>query len=311
MARGKRRGRPVNGILVFDKPLGVSSNGALQESKRLFFAAKAGHTGSLDPLATGVLPLCFGEATKFSQFLLNADKTYTSTFVLGAKSTTDDADGEITLVADASILTEQQVLASLLSFKGEQQQIPPMYSALKHKGERLYKLARQGREVERASRNVCIDKVEMTAFRRYGGDRALIEIDVLLSVSKGTYIRTVASDLGDKLGVGGYVAALRRVQSGPFLESEAVSIERLRALKQGDRFEEMDALLRPLDSALSHIPTVILDESTGFYLRRGQAVQVPDAPNSGTVKLLMESGDFVGIGEISEDGLVAPKRLIV
>mgnify|MGYP001169715686 FL=1 len=132
-----RRGRLVNGILVLDKPLGVSSNGALQECKRLFFAAKAGHTGSLDPLATGVLPLCFGEATKFSQFLLNADKTYTSTFVLGAKSTTDDADGEITPVADASSLNEQQVLEMLLSFKGEQQQVPPMYSALKHKGERL------------------------------------------------------------------------------------------------------------------------------------------------------------------------------
>ncbi len=306
-----RRGRLVNGILVLDKPLGVSSNGALQECKRLFFAAKAGHTGSLDPLATGVLPLCFGEATKFSQFLLNADKTYTSTFVLGAKSTTDDADGEITPVADASSLTEQQVLEVLLSFKGEQQQVPPMYSALKHKGERLYKLARKGEEVERPSRDIRIDHIEMTAFRNFSAQRPEIEIDVLLSVSKGTYIRTVASDLGDKLGVGAYVGALRRVQSGPFVEPEAVSIETLRELKQGDQFEEMDKLLKPLDYALEHIPTVALDESSGFYLRRGQPVQVSGAPLNGTVKLIMESGDFIGIGEINDDGLVAPKRLIV
>ncbi|MDB2410088.1 tRNA pseudouridine(55) synthase TruB [Pseudomonadales bacterium] len=306
-----RRGRLVNGILVLDKPLGVSSNGALQECKRLFFAAKAGHTGSLDPLATGVLPLCFGEATKFSQFLLDADKTYTSTFVLGAKSTTDDADGEITPVADASSLTEQQVLEMLLSFKGEQQQIPPMYSALKHKGERLYKLARKGEEVERPSRDIRIDHIEMTAFRSFGTQRPEIEIDVLLSVSKGTYIRAVASDLGDKLGVGAYVAALRRVQSGPFVEPEAISIETLRELKQDDQFEEMDKLLKPLDYALSHIPMVTLDESSGFYVRRGQPVQVSGAPLNGIVKLILESGEFIGIGEINDDGLVAPKRLVV
>ena len=311
MARGKRRGRPVNGILILDKPTGVGSNSALQEAKRIFFAAKAGHTGSLDPLATGVLPLCFGEATKFSQFLLNADKAYTSTFVLGASSTTDDADGEISPVADAASLSEQQVLETLLSFEGDQQQIPPMYSALKHNGQRLYELARQGQEVERKVRDVRIDRIELLAFRNYGSERGEIEVDVSLSVSKGTYIRTIAADLGAKLGVGGYVAALRRTQSGPFYLADSVSLEQLRELKQGEQYDEMDKLLLPLDSALEHIPTVMLDDSTGFYLRRGQPVQVPDSPLSGTVKLLMESGDFIGIGEIIEDGRVAPKRLVV
>lgn len=311
MARGKRRGRPVNGILVLDKPTGVSSNTALQEAKRLFYAAKAGHTGSLDPLATGVLPVCFGEATKFSQFLLNADKAYTSTFVLGARSTTDDADGDITAVADASALTEQQVLDAVLSFKGEQQQVPPMYSALKYNGQRLYDLARQGQEVERKVRDVRIDRIELLAFRSYGSERREIEVDVSLSVSKGTYIRTVASDLGDKLGVGGYVAALRRTQSGPFYEADAVALDNLRELKLGELYDAMNQLLLPLDSALAHIPSVMLDASTGFYLRRGQPVQVPGAPLSGTVKLIMESGDFVGVGEIIDDGRVAPKRLVV
>lgn len=311
MARGKRRGRPVNGILILNKPTGVGSNSALQEAKRLFFAAKAGHTGSLDPLATGVLPLCFGEATKFSQFLLNADKAYTSTFVLGASSTTEDADGEITPQADASGLSQEQVLAALMTFKGEQQQVPPMYSALKHNGQRLYELARQGQEVERKIRDVRIDSIELLAFRCFGADRPEIEIDVSIAVSKGTYIRTVASDLGKKLGVGGYVSALHRTRSGPFHEADSVTIELLRELKQGDQYDEMDKLLKPVDSALAHIPTVLLDESTGFYLRQGQAVQVPDSPQNGMVKLQLESGDFIGIGEIIEDGRVAPKRLIV
>lgn len=311
MARGKRRGRPVNGILILNKPTGVGSNSALQEAKRLFFAAKAGHTGSLDPLATGVLPLCFGEATKFSQFLLNADKAYTSTFVLGASSTTEDADGEITPEADASGLSQEQVLEALMAFKGEQQQVPPMYSALKHNGQRLYELARQGQEVERKIRDVRIDSIELLAFRSFGADRPEIEIDVSIEVSKGTYIRTIASDLGKKLAVGGYVSALHRTRSGPFHEADSVTIELLRELKQGDQYEEMDKLLKPVDSALAHIPTVLLDESTGFYLRQGQAVQVPDSPQNGMVKLQLESGDFIGIGEIIEDGRVAPKRLIV
>ena len=310
MGRANRRGRLINGILVLDKPLGLSSNQALQQCKRLFFAAKAGHTGSLDPLATGVLPLCFGEATKFSQFLLDANKTYTSTFVLGQSSTTDDADGEITAVADASKLTEAEVLSALMSFQGEQQQVPPMYSALKHNGERLYKLARRGEEVERASRDICVDDIELLAFRVNDASQ-VVEIDLCLAVSKGTYIRRIAADLGEKLAVGGFVSVLRRVQSGPFVESQAIDFEQLARLEGDDNTTALDELLLPMDSALQHIPSVVLDTSTGFYLQRGQAVQVPDSPLNGKVRLLMEAGDFIGIGEIDDQGRVAPKRLVV
>ncbi len=310
MGRANRRGRLINGILVLDKPLGLSSNQALQQCKRLFFAAKAGHTGSLDPLATGVLPLCFGEATKFSQFLLDANKTYTSTFVLGQSSTTDDADGEITVVADASKLTEAEVLSALMSFQGEQQQVPPMYSALKHNGERLYKLARRGEEVERASRDIRVDDIELLAFRVDDASQ-VAEIDVCLAVSKGTYIRRIAADLGEKLAVGGFVSALRRVQSGPFVESQAIDFEQLERLEGFNNTTALDELLLPMDSALQHIPSVVLDPSTEFYLQRGQAVQVSDSPPNGKVRLLMEAGDFIGIGEIDDQGRVAPKRLVV
>ena len=310
MGRANRRGRLINGILVLDKPLGLSSNQALQRCKRLFFAAKAGHTGSLDPLATGVLPLCFGEATKFSQFLLDANKAYTSTFVLGQSSTTDDADGEITAVADASKLTEAEVLSALMKFQGEQQQVPPMYSALKHNGERLYKLARRGEEVERASRDIRVDDIELLEFR-VDFAAHVVEIDVCLAVSKGTYIRQIAADLGEKLAVGGFVSALRRVQSGPFVESQAIDFEELERLEGVDNNAALDELLLPMDSALQHIPSVVLDPSTGFYLQRGQAVRVPDSPLNGRVRLLMEAGDFIGIGEIDDQGRVAPKRLVV
>ncbi len=310
MGRANRRGRLINGILVLDKPLGLSSNQALQQCKRLFFVAKAGHTGSLDPLATGVLPLCFGEATKFSQFLLDANKTYTSTFVLGQSSTTDDADGEITVVADASKLTEAEVLSALMSFQGEQQQVPPMYSALKHNGERLYKLARRGEEVERASRDIRVDDIELLAFRVDDASQ-VAEIDVCLAVSKGTYIRRIAADLGEKLAVGGFVSALRRVQSGPFVESQAIDFEQLERLEGFNNTTALDELLLPMDSALQHIPSVVLDPSTEFYLQRGQAVQVSDSPPNGKVRLLMEAGDFIGIGEIDDQGRVAPKRLVV
>ena len=310
MGRANRHRRLINGILVLDKPLGLSSNQALQQCKRLFFAAKAGHTGSLDPLATGVLPLCFGEATKFSQFLLDANKAYTSTFVLGQSSTTDDADGEIMAVADASKLTEAEVLSALMMFQGEQEQVPPMYSALKHNGERLYKLARRGEEVERASRDIRVDDIELLDFR-VGDASQVVEIDLRLAVSKGTYIRRIAADLGEKLAVGGFVSALRRVQSGPFVESQAVDFEQLERLKDFDNTAALDELLLPMDSALQHIPSVVLDPSIGFYIQRGQAVQVPDSPLNGKVRLLMEAGDFIGIGEIDDQGRVAPKRLVV
>ena len=306
MAR-RRRGRPVDGILVLDKPLGVSSNQALQIAKRLYFAAKAGHTGSLDPLATGVLPLCFGEATKFSQFLLDADKAYQSTFVLGIATATGDAEGEVTATADASRITEADVTQALTAFRGEIEQVPSMFSAIKQDGQPLYKLARQGKEVERKARRVVIKQLELRAFR--GGSRP--EVDIYLECSKGTYVRSVAEDLGRALGCGAHVSALRRTRAGPFGIEDSVGLSTLEALKSNDRLAEMDALLLPADTALGGLPLVRLSESGGFYIRQGQPVQVPNAPCDGMVRVALESGEFLGVGEILDDGRVAPRRLIV
>ncbi|MCB1675769.1 MAG: tRNA pseudouridine(55) synthase TruB [Halioglobus sp.] len=303
----RRRGRPVNGILVLDKPSGLSSNQALQIAKRLYFAGKAGHTGALDPLATGVLPLCFGEATKFSQFLLDADKAYQSTFVLGVTTRTGDAEGEVLESSDASALTESAVAAELAAFRGEIEQLPSMYSAIKQDGQPLYKLARRGLEVERKTRSVVIKKLELTAFR--GGERA--EVDVYLQCSKGTYVRSLAEDLGRALGCGAHVSVLRRTQAGPFASGDSVTLAMLEALKANERLAEMDALLLPADSALGALPLVRLSESGGFYMRQGQPVLVPNAPCDGMVRVALESGEFLGVGEILDDGRVAPRRLIV
>ena len=302
----KRIKRPVDGILILDKPLGMSSNQALQSAKRCFQAAKAGHTGSLDPLATGVLPLCFGEATKFSRFLLDADKAYTGTFVLGVKTTTGDAEGEALATLDASHLHEDNVAAVLGTFRGEIEQTPSMYSAIKHQGQPLYKLARQGREVERKTRRVTVFELEMTGFR--SGSRA--EIDVSIRCSKGTYVRSLAEDLGEALGVGGHVAALRRTQAGPFDAAGMVALSTLQQLAECGDTAALDALLKPLDAALGALPLVCLSESGGFYIRQGQPVLVPNSPVSGMVRVGLESGEFLGVGEILDDGRVAPRRLI-
>ncbi|GHD37331.1 tRNA pseudouridine(55) synthase TruB [Parahalioglobus pacificus] len=306
MAR-RRRGRPVDGILVLDKPVGMSSNQALQSAKRLFFAAKAGHTGSLDPLATGVLPLCFGEATKFSQYLLDADKGYASTFVLGQATTTGDAEGEITTTRDASALDEQQVEVALEAFRGEIEQVPSMFSAIKQDGKPLYKLAREGKAVERKSRQVVIHRLELKAFR--SGERA--EIDIEIECSKGTYVRSIAEDLGQALGVGAHVSALRRTAAGPFKLEDSVTLGTLEALKANDKLAEMDALLLPADNALEDLPLVSLSEAGGYYLRQGQPVLVPNAPCDGMVRVALDSGEFLGVGEILDDGRVAPRRLVV
>lgn len=306
MAR-QRKGRPLNGVLVLDKPLGMSSNKALQRVKWLYFAAKAGHTGSLDPLATGVLPLCFGEATKFSQYLLDADKAYASTFVLGESRSTGDAEGELLSSSDASALSREQVAGALAAFQGEIEQVPSMYSAIKHEGQPLYKLARKGQEVERKSRRVRVNVLELREFRP--GPRA--ELDIYMECSKGTYVRSIAEDLGAALGCGAYVSALRRTRAGPFTLEHCVSLQTLEALKDNEQLAQMDALLLPADTALEALPTVQLTESGGFYLRQGQPVLVPNAPYSGMVRVALETGQFLGIGEILDDGRVAPRRLIV
>ncbi|MEE4143432.1 MAG: tRNA pseudouridine(55) synthase TruB [Halieaceae bacterium] len=306
MAR-QRRGRPLDGILVLDKPAGLSSNRALQVVKRLYGAAKAGHTGSLDPLATGVLPLCFGEATKFSQFLLDADKAYESTFVLGIATDTGDAEGQVLASRDASALSESDVAAALDDFRGEIEQVPSMFSALKHQGQPLYKLARKGLEVERKARRVVIKQLELRAFR--GGPRP--EVDIYLECSKGTYVRSIAEDLGQALACGAHVARLRRTRAGAFGIADSVALATLEALKANDRLAEMDSLLLPADTAVDDLPLVRLSVSGGFYMRQGQPVLVPNAPCDGMVRVALETGEFLGVGEILDDGRVAPRRLIV
>lgn len=302
----KRRGRPIDGILIVDKPAGATSNAVLQNVKHMFFAAKAGHTGSLDPLATGVLPLCFGEATKFSQYLLDADKTYRSTFVFGVTTATGDADGEVLEQCDAGALTADQIEAALAQFRGPIEQVPSMYSAIKQNGQPLYKLARQGIEVERAARSVTVHELVLETFRP--GPRP--EAELLIRCTKGTYVRSIAEDLGRALGCGAHVSTLRRIQAGPFAEADCVSLATLQTLKDREAFAEMDRLLRPADTAVNALPLVVLVESAGFYLRQGQPVLVPKSPTEGLVRLQLASGEFVGVGEILDDGRVAPRRLV-
>ena len=300
----RRKGRPVNGILVLNKPRGISSSDAVQRVKRLYDAQKVGHTGSLDPLATGVLPLCFGEATKFSQYLLSSDKKYWTRIKLGVATDTGDSDGEEISTADASHVTRQNIEDALVAFRGEIQQIPSMYSALKHKGQPLYKLARQGIEVEREARCQTIHSNELVQIT---GD----EIELELHCSKGTYIRTIAEDLGKALGVGAHVTALHRRAAGPFEEADMVTLDFLQSESENG---SLDKFLGPIASAVGQWPEVVLSDATAFYLRQGQAVQVPHAPTEGWVRLSENSNkeekQFLGVGEVLDDGRVAPRRLV-
>jgi len=300
--RHKSRGRKVNGILLLDKPLGITSNAALQEVKRLFQAAKAGHTGNLDPLASGMLPICLGEATKLSAYLLDADKVYTGTCKLGVRTSTADAEGEIIEEREVPTLTEAQVEAVLDRFRGNIEQIPPMHSALKQNGQPLYKLARQGIEVERKPRQVTIFELKLM---RLEGD----EIELYVHCSKGTYIRTLVEDIGAALGCGAHLSQLRRTKVGPFHEEGMVTLETLRDEAE-EGAENLDQFLLPLDHALGDYPEVKLTESSLFYVRQGQAVQVPQAPTEGWVRLFDSAGGFVGVGAVLDDGRIAPKRLI-
>ena len=291
---------------MLDKPTGISSNAALQQAKRLFGAAKAGHTGSLDPLATGVLPLCFGEATKFSQFLLDADKAYGSTFVLGVGTDTADADGAVIAQASAAHLTEDAVIQAMTTLTGAIEQVPPMYSALKVDGQPLYKRARAGEHVERAARSVDIYCFELVSFEL--GEHVRINVNV--RCSKGTYIRTLAEDLGAALGVPAHVATLRRCQSGPFALDDCVTPEQLTAVKEVGADADLDALLQPIESCIQHLPRLSLSEAATFYIRQGQPVLVPNGPQSGMVRIADAGGLFLGVGDMRDDGKLAPKRLL-
>jgi len=288
--------------LLLDKPVGITSNAALQEVKRLFFAAKAGHTGNLDPLVSGMLPICLGEATKLSAYLLDADKVYTGTCKLGVRTSSADAEGEIVETREVPELSEAQVLEVLARFTGEIEQIPPMHSAIKQNGQPLYKLARQGIEVERKPRQVTIHELKLL---RLEGD----EIEIYVHCSKGTYIRTLVEDIGEALGCGAHLSQLRRTQVGPFHEEGMISLDTLREEAE-EGAESLDHHLLPLDQALGDYPEVTLTESSLFYVRQGQAVQVPQAPTSGWVRLFDNTGGFVGVGAVLDDGRIAPKRLM-
>lgn len=301
MSRRKSRGRPVNGILLLDKPLNMSSNKALQIVKRLYGAEKAGHTGSLDPLATGMLPICLGEATKVSQYLLEADKVYQVSFKLGERTSTGDAEGEVTETMPCDGITEDQIKTAITGFLGDISQIPPMYSALKHDGQRLYELARKGIEVERKSRLIHISKIELLSF-----EHDVVELKV--SCSKGTYIRTLAEDVANALNTVAYVTVLRRLEVGSFTDMPMVTLEQLELLAE-DGSVELDKKLLPLDIGIMTMPELRLNDDLSYYLCLGQPVQVPKAPTSGLVRLY-DDKRFLGIGEIKSDGLVAPKRLM-
>lgn len=309
----QRKGRAIDGVLLLDKPAGMSSNQALQRAKRLFYAAKVGHTGSLDPLATGLLPLCFGEATKFSQFLLDADKRYQSTFRLGEVTSTGDADGEVLSQSPTEHLSADQVAAALTQFEGDILQVPSMYSALKHQGQPLYKLAREGKEVERKARAIHIFSIKMLDFRP--GPAA--EVDVEVHCTKGTYIRSLAEDLGAALGCGGRVETLHRTATGPFEVSQAVTLEQLQAELGEGSPEVLDRHLLPADAPVASLPALVLPEASAYYFRLGNPVM------DGQVYRLGDEGDmvrvfaqtepkprFLGLGELSGEGQVAPKRLI-
>lgn len=297
----KRRGRPVNGILLLDKPIGISSNAALQRAKRQFDAAKAGHTGNLDMLATGLLPVCFGEATKVCQFLLDADKRYRAEFTLGARTTTGDAEGEVISRRPTEGLDRAAVEAAVARFLGPIEQLPPMHSALKHQGQPLYKLAHQGIEVERQKRTVTIHAYEVVGFE-------LPRVEVLVTCSKGTYVRTLAEDLGEMLGCGAHVSALRRERVGPYELADAWTLERLEWLAQRGQ-AELDRSLLPMDGALDLMPQVGLTAEMSYYLERGHPVLVPKAPTGGLLRLYDDLGRFLGVGEVLADGRVAPRRL--
>lgn len=311
MARSRKFGRSLSGILLLNKPMGMTSNFALQKAKRLFFANKAGHTGSLDPLATGVLPICFGEATKFSQYLLDSDKRYRSTFRLGVVTTTADSEGDVIRSQTARHISRASVESELQAFRGDILQIPPMVSALKVNGQPLYKLARAGIEVERKARPVIIYKFDILAFRE--GDIAEVDVDV--HCTKGTYIRSLASDLGDALGVGGHVAALHRSQAGSFSEDQSYDFEQIENQCSGREPQILDSLLLPIQAAVPHLPEIILDPSAGHYFCQGQAIMDARVYRLGgqgdTVRVCQNDGSFIGVGEITDDGRIAPRRVVV
>jgi tRNA pseudouridine55 synthase len=294
----KRTKRNVNGVLLLDKPIGISSNQALQKAKWLYQAAKAGHTGTLDPLATGLLPLCFGEATKFAHYLTDADKTYVATLKLGVTTNTGDAEGEVLERLNVNV-SRRQFEDACQQFLGEVNQVPPMYSALKHEGKAMYEYARAGIEIERKSRVITIHHIAIDDFKH---DEAVITV----SCTKGTYIRTLAEDIGKQLGCGAHLIGLRRTATANYKIAQTITLAQLESMSP----EHREAALMPEDSAVQHLPVVILDDDSTFYLQQGQSVWKVGPVPQGLLRLYSEQQVFLGLGELTRDGKIAPKRLI-
>lgn len=304
MGRGSRKPagfRDVDGILLLNKPLGISSNKALQMARNLFQANKGGHTGSLDPLASGMLPICFGEAAKFSSYLLDASKSYRAICRLGQTTSTGDAEGEITSESAVNV-SEADIAAVLEGLTGTIEQIPPMYSALKHQGQPLYKLARKGREVERSARQIEIYELNQISF-----DGIQLEIEV--HCSKGTYIRTLAEDIGTALGCGAFVSLLERKAVHPYWHQPSYTLDYLTELAdQG--LDIMDQCLLPVNSALADLQELTIDAAAVDLLKNGVAVEVDNTEHSSILSLVAENGEFIGVGKTLPNGLIAPKRLM-
>ena len=286
------------GVLLFDKPSGVGSNTALQRVKKLLHARKGGHTGSLDPIATGLLPLCFGEATKVAGYFLNADKTYQVRIRLGINTDTGDADGQV--VSEQQVrVSKRQVRRVLKEFVGVQEQTPPMYSAVKVDGKRLYKYAREGRVVERQPRTVEVYSITLNDY-----SNECIDLDV--KCSSGFYVRVLAQEIGKRLKCGAHVESLRRLSVANLTIDKCVALDELERLETVD---ERRALLMPSDQALEHLPKVSLSMDAAYFLCRGQSVRAGNLPDEGVVRLYDQSAGFLGIGQSLGDGRVAPKRL--
>ena len=310
MSRPRRRGRDIHGVLLLDKPQGASSNDVLQKVKRIYNANRAGHTGALDPLATGMLPICLGEATKFSQYLLDSDKRYRVIARLGQRTDTSDADGQIVEERPVNF-SDAQLADALESFRGDTQQVPSMYSALKYQGKKLYEYARQGIDVPREARPITVYEL---LFIRHEGN----ELELVIHCSKGTYIRTITDVLGDKLGCGAHVIFLRRLAVSKYPVDRMVTLEQLHELveqahRQGiPAADLLDPLLMPMDSPASDYPIVNLPLTSSVYFKNGNPVRTSGAPLDGLVRVTEgDEGKFLGMGEIDDEGRVAPRRLVV
>jgi len=303
----RRKGRPLDGVLLLDKPQGLTSNAALQRVRRLFGAQKAGHTGALDPLATGVLPICLGEATKFSKYLLDADKGYYTTATLGEIRDSGDSDGALVERRPVPMISDDALEQVLDRFRGDIDQVPSMYSALKYQGRPLYEWARKGIEIERPARPITIYHLETSG-------RTEATIDLSVECSKGTYIRSLVEDIGTTLGCGAHVSMLRRFKAGHFRLESCTTLDVLQSL-EGD-FEALDQYLLPSDILLQNFPSVSVNKALGDSILHGQAVRIPRVENSGLSRLYIESEDsstapvFSGLVEVSEEGECRPARLI-